>query len=224
MSKMDFNKMIEDGLDLFNKGDYKQAEEQYKDSLALCIINMAKGYNRLGFVNQRTGKMDVSEQYFKKAINMLADNKYKNEDFYKVELAYSYIGMGNVYREGNEYDLAIDIFTDALLLRSEVFGKSHKDVAMVHALLGEVYSSKGNKHKAFLYYCNAIKILEDCKMSYEMMAAIIYNNFGNLCMDIDRKVDAKLLYKKSLDIYNNLYPNHPEKSITQSNYDGLRDL
>lgn len=124
------------GMDYYDKNDYKNAEIYYRKAIATDPL-IANSYNNLGIVLELTNRPDEALVNFKKAIEI--DPKYAN----------AYNNLGTHYENVKDYKKAIEYFKKAI----QVDGNVYKPY--VH--LGDIYMTLGDNASAKVYYQKSLE-------------------------------------------------------------------
>ena len=161
---------------LMLSGKVKMNEEIMNKYLNKSIkLGSAAGYNTLGLIYKKEGKLELAEKNFLKASEL--------------GYVYAFNNLGKLYEEEDNLEKAINYY------------KISADMKESWALnkVGEYYRIKGDYKTAFIYYSEAIKspVNERCKYAYYNLAKFYYEN-GNNCVNIDiDKNKAESYYKLS---------------------------
>ena len=144
-------------LIFLSEGKIKEAIEYFQNILKMKInlkdsfiyankyknINnlIAEIYLYLGILNKTLGKNENAIEYFKNSI------KYDKNNIF------SYVNLGDIYNNNDNYDEAIKIFSDAILLTEESAKKSQ-----IYNDLGIVQLKKGIIEEAIKSFKRAIEL------------------------------------------------------------------
>jgi serine phosphatase RsbU (regulator of sigma subunit) len=137
-------------------------------------------------------------------------------------VAAAYVGLGNIYSNQNNNDLAIEYYERALKIRRS---RGHDvEVAVLLANLGTVFSAKKLYTTANKYYFEAIEINK--KYNRLNAIAICYINIGNISYNNKDFVNAEKYYDEALKyvdqndlaVKENLYYNLAEVAHKLGNY------
>ena len=118
----------------------------------------------------------------------------------KGRLAKSYEGMGMYYNRGGLYTEALDYFIRSAELFEEL--KYFKDRSRVLSLEGIIYGSMGAHFQALTAFNEVLTYQTEINDSLGI--ANVYNNFGNVYLDLEKFELAKDYYTRAISIYQSL--------------------
>ena len=134
-------------------------------------LGSAAGYNTLGLIYKKEGKLDLAKKNF-----IIAS---------ELGYVYAFNNLGKMYEEEGNIEESIKYY------------KISADMKESWALnkVGEYYRENNDFKTAFIYYNEAIKcpINEVCKYAYYNLAKYYYEN-GNNCVNIDIDKDKAKKY------------------------------
>ena len=111
-------------------------------------------------------------------------NDFKEDKLLRANI---YSTQGNVYRDLGQYSEAKEYYEKALIIRKEVYGEKHGDVAASYNNLGAVYSDLGQYSEAKEYYEKALIITKEI---YGDQHALTERTFRNLKI-VDWEIRAR---------------------------------
>jgi tetratricopeptide (TPR) repeat protein len=135
-------------------------------------LQIANSLNGLGDVLYEEKNFLDAEKTYNTALQLTLQMN-KNHSF----LAYSKMGIANIKIQQNQYQIAAELYQQAILILRENYHHEHSELALPKAALAVIYLRCGHVEKGRKLYEEAIKILE--------------NNFGKKYYLID-------LYKADL--------------------------
>jgi len=147
----EINKYINDGNDLFGRGQYEEATKLFQKALSKHqleapeerILKLAEIYLRLGTVLPQTGTpADKALEMLKEAHGIRVEALGNRHP----DVAETFHHMGVSLYHQYHYCEAMSNHEQALAIRLEVFGNRHPDVAMSYVAMSLILSEQG-KHK-----------------------------------------------------------------------------
>ncbi|MES9902174.1 MAG: tetratricopeptide repeat protein [Sedimenticola sp.] len=169
--------------------DTQQALSAYKRATELEPDNIS-GWNQLGHLYHRVGKLNKAEMAFRKVEALGAANGDQHA------LAVAYGNRGNLYQTRGELDQAEAMYRKSLEI-NEALG--HKEgMASLYGNLGILYKTRGELDQAEAMYRKSLEINE--ALGHKEGMASDYGNLGNLyqiCGELDQ---AEAMHRKSLEI------------------------
>jgi tetratricopeptide (TPR) repeat protein len=126
--------------------------------------------------------------------------------------------MGEVYMNLALYEQALPLLENALIIRRQLFGDKHPDVALSLSNLGEVHHDKGDYSKAEELYREALAIDRKIYGDEHTDVATSLSNLGVLHHDKGNYSKAEELYREALAIWRKIYGDeHPRVATSLSN-------
>ena len=137
-----------------------------------------------------------------------------------------YSTQGNVYGDLGQYSEAKEYYKKALIIRKEIYGEKHGDVAASYNNLGAVYRNLGQYSEAKEYYEKALIIRKEIYGEKHGNVAATYNNLGIVCRNLGQYSEAKEYNEKALIITKEIYgEKHGDVAASYKNLGGVyRDL
>ncbi len=200
------------GISFFYKNAFDSAHYYYETSLKKARKigyqkGIFKGYNSLGVLFRRLGKLQEAIAYYRKALEIARTSKDLKSE------ARIYNNLGIIYLSTGELEKAREYYQKAINLYKQT--NDEKYIANCYNNLGLVYAYLGNWKQSKHYYDKAAEIF--LKLQMYPQAAKAYNNLalfykeqGNLLRAIDYHYKALEIYDKTDDtegkavIYNNI--------------------
>lgn len=108
--------------------------------------SVADTYDIMGFVEAKQGDLDVA---LKRLANALKTRRAVGD---KLKEADTLVNIGNLHREKNEFDLALQNYDDCLNIRIAELGRHNQSVADIFMALGNVQSDMSKPEKALSHY------------------------------------------------------------------------
>jgi tetratricopeptide (TPR) repeat protein len=193
-----------EGNTLFEKGNYTQAIELYKQALQVSP-DFEWAWYGLGKAHAKQGEYDQAIEAYQKAIYIKPDfewawyllgNVYMDQGNYnqaiktyqkityiRPDFKWVWYNLGSAYGNQEKYDQAIDAFQKAIQFNPD-------DASWYN--LGVTYSKSGNDFDAIIAYQKAIEIKPD---KYEA-----WYNLGISFYDLGKYEQAITAYAKSIEI------------------------
>jgi tetratricopeptide (TPR) repeat protein len=143
------------GMVAMNQGHYAKALGFLTEAVDVMTalndeVNAFNGdaYNMMGFVEMKNGNPDSALRRFYDALHIRrALGKHMKE-------AEALKNIGNVYREKNEYDLALDQYEECLSIITEEEGRDSEAIVDILIAMGDVTSDKNFHDDAMSHYKN----------------------------------------------------------------------
>merc|ERR1712130_444161 len=107
----------------------------------------------MGFVEAKKGDLNTALRRLKDGLEV----RKKLRD--RLKEADTLANIGNLHRERNEFELALQVYDDCMNVRISELGRIHQSVADVLMALGNVQSDMENPHGALSHYREALQIL-----------------------------------------------------------------
>lgn len=152
---------------------------------------------------------------YKEALSALPQNEQKTQALYMNNLGILYCTLA-------DYEEAELLFTYALDIFENTYGKQHPIVAASLGNLADLYHKTNRLKDAELLCKRAIKIDEASCGPDHPEVAIRLNNLAGLYCETNRLKEAELLFKRALEIDEASFgPDHPDVAIRLHNLGGL---
>ena len=129
-------------------------------------------------------------------------NDFKEDKLLKAK---NYTTQGTVYRDLGQYSEAKEYYEKALIIKKEIYGEKHGDVAASYNNLGIVYRNLGQYSEAKEYYEKALIIRKEIYGEKHGDVAASYNNLGIVYRILGQYNKAKEYYEKALIIRKEIY-------------------
>ena len=199
---------------LRRKADYAEAEELYRDALAMRQRiygdehpEVATILNNLGTVRDRQSDYDGAESCYRQALSIrkkALGNRHEN-------IAESQNALANVLRRMGEYEEAEVLYKDSLALRRELYGGRHPDVAESLNNLAFLYYTTGDYQRAEPLYRESLALRRTVLGDDHPEVAHSMTNLARLLRKTNRLEEAEPLYLGALAVRRRaLGEQHPE--------------
>ena len=132
-------------------------------------------------------------------------NDFKEDKLLRANI---YSTQGNVYSDLGQYSEAKEYYEKALIIRKEIYGEHHGDVAASYNNLGTVYSDLGQYGEAKANHEKALIIRKEIFGEHHATVAESYNNLGTVYGDLGQYSEARENYEKALIIIKKIYGEH----------------
>ena len=167
-----------------------------------------------GRVLHQMGKYELAETVYKRLLKELASDDPSD---------YKYIGgilnaVGDAYRNKEDYDRALESFTQAVNLFKKAKADDHLDMAYFYNNIGLVYQENERYSEALDYYEKSLTIKGKHLPPTHPSISTTHNNLGLIHTSL-RRFDAALKhFQQSLDIQLKALPStHPDIAMTYEN-------
>ena len=167
------------------------------------------------------GEIHCQRRDYKKALECLQSSLDLTEELLKVDtnLARCYNAMGNCYYGLDKPQKALEFYTKALKMRQELSegSESHYDMPVYKNQIGMVHEDQGEYDKAVECYKDALRLLEELKITGYEDEALFCRNLANVYVRQKQFTEAGELAEKAYHIRNKRLGNHPDtvRSIFQ---------
>ena len=132
-------------------------------------------------------------------------NDFKKDKLLRANI---YSTQGNVYSDLGQYSEAKEYYEKALIIRKEIYGEKHGNVAASYNNLAAVYSELGRYSEAKEYYEKALIIRKEIYGEKHGDVAASYNNLGIVYNNLGQYNEAKDHCEKALIIRKEIYGQH----------------
>ena len=167
------------------------------------------------------GEIRRQSRDYKKALECLQASLDLTEELLKVDTnrARCYNAMGNCYHGLDKPQKALEYSTKALQMQEELSGGSerHCDMPVYKNQIGAVYEDQGEYDRAVECYKDALRLLEEFKITGYEDEAVFCRNLANVYVRQKKFTEAAELAEKAYYIRNKRLGNHPDtvRSIFQ---------
>jgi signal transduction histidine kinase len=116
----------------------------------------------------------------------------------KSQIAFSYNQLGNIYKDREENEKAIEIYRIALFYSESARGKIIKWAPPNN--LGAVYLSQGKLDSSIYYSNRSLEVLQLTNQNQNIFIPIILGNLGGAYSRMNKKKDAEKYFQRALSI------------------------
>ncbi|NVO09878.1 MAG: tetratricopeptide repeat protein [Bacteroidales bacterium] len=182
---------------LYNqKGNIAEALRRYLMSLKIRQKtgndqDIAKSLTNIGITYRKLGLTKNATVYLEQARSLISEGKNPSE------AAYVLVNLGNLYIDQKQYDIALKIFQEALLMRKKTgdvasTARTVRNIAQVQMQVGQIDRARDNLTLAL----NISQKINDAKA-----IADTYNDLGNLERQSDNFQIAIKYFENAIKIY-----------------------
>ena len=158
-------------------------------------------------------RIDKTEALYAQADAMAQECDYEKEQYEKLLSEYT-----DFLREYAKYDRALELESQLMHLREELYGVDHPDTASSYNCIGIVYDDKGDYDRALEYYFKALAIREKVLGKEHPDTTTSYNNIGTVYAEKGDYDGALEYYFKALTIQEKvLGKDHPDTASLYNN-------
>lgn len=192
------NKLVEEGLQLFNQAkveSYQAALKKFEEAQQIYQkYNSPKGevnaLNQIGTIYNRLGDLNNGLKYFKLAlaVNQKLDDKMTQADILN--------NLGSTYTRLGDRQNGVDFYNQALALSREVGWRELEGAVLSN--LGGIYNQMGDNQKALDYFNQALPMRREVKDRSGEAATL--NNLGGVYGRLGENQRALQLYLQALPI------------------------
>jgi len=173
---------------IFNPPKKIETASQSDSPEAQKLFNEASEYNESAFDYAEAGKPDQALEYFKKALVMFQEIKYKRNEGRVLG------NIGTVYNDIGQTQQALEYYQKALDIAQEL--KENYDIVTALSNIAVLYGNLGYSAKSLEYLERAYKEANEPKM-----VVIILNNFGQVYGNLGQFEKALEYQQKALASY-----------------------
>lgn len=220
-----FNSLINLVSCLGQMDGYKEEAEKYahillekvenSDNFAYEIVIL----NALASLKREKKDFEKAKEYSNRAIKLCQHYGMKDKAVMNL------INYGNILRDENKIDDAINIYNDALIYTKEY--KLHKDESRIYWILSGIYRNKGELDVSIKYADKSIK----CSKNINNYYGIAYAYEERACSLIlqDKDIDAadsyveSALYFNKIEQFSEAYQNNLSKAIRLYSKAGMKN-
>ncbi|WP_299534630.1 tetratricopeptide repeat protein [Ulvibacterium sp.] len=148
----------------------------------------------LGNTNTRKGNLDKGEEY------LLLNIAFATETEDLVGVASAYNNLGNIYNEQGEYKKAMEAYTEAAKMNTQIGHEKHTAINMAN--IGMIYQKLENYDSAIAYFQKSDSLF--VKLDFQAGRVFVMENMGIIFRNQDRPDEALELYQEVLESYNKL--------------------
>ncbi|NMF57678.1 CHAT domain-containing protein [Pseudanabaena yagii] len=194
-SKAEAEKFYEQGNQLYNQGQYREAIESWQKALNLYRVQQNRNYegdalNNIGNAYKGLGQIQKAAEFYQQALAIKQQiGERKGE-------ARAVISLGNVYNDLGQYQKAIDMFQQALVLKKQANDRVGEGDSLIG--LGNAYKNLGKYQQAINFYQQAFEIYKQANNRYGLGLAL--NNLGTVYTSLSQYQKAIEFYQQALDI------------------------
>lgn len=146
--------------------------------------------------NYAKNELQTSLTFSKKALKKAAKEFGKNHENYAVSLN----NLAFLYHKLNQYDEAIAMYKESILLTEIKLGQNNSSYALSLYNLARVYESRKDFDNALKYYFNSLQSLKKSLGIQSNEYVSVYQNLMNMYPSIDTYVNKKDFYEKALEL------------------------
>jgi len=173
------------------------------------------------------GEIYYMKRNYKKALESLESSLQCTEEPHQLhtDLARRYNAIGNCHFSLNKPEIALEFYNKAYKMQEDLAGSDyHFDMPMYKNQIGTVYECQGDYQKAVQCYRDALKLLEELKLSGFWDEAHFCRNLANALMFQDKFSEAAEPADRAYSIRIKLLGNHPltvrsifQRAVLQAN-------
>ena len=190
------------GGSFYLRGDYVQAIEYYKKSLAIVEEleledGIASTLNNIAVIYQGQGALDKAIEYLTRSLKIHEQMKMEDGTIgNKKGMGISHNNIGNIYWDQEQYEKAFEHYESALKIEEEIGFKP--GIAGALNNIGVYYAEMGDNEKALECYNRGIEISRE--IGDKGKEADFLNSLGNLHSGQDNYEKALEFFQQSLAI------------------------
>jgi CHAT domain-containing protein/Flp pilus assembly protein TadD len=215
--KAEGDRLNQEGIQLYNKGQLKAALEKFQQALAIRKeVGDRSGegttLNNIGLVYDSLGQYLKALEYYQQALAIrkeVGDRSGEGTTLNNIGLVYDSLG---------QYPKALEYYQQALAIRKEVGDRSGEGRTLNN--IGAVYRSLGQYPKALEYYQQALAIIKE--VGDRSGEGTTLNNIGYLLQAQKQPELAIVFFKQSVSTYEEIrsqlrvLPKEQQQSYTKT--------
>ncbi|CAF2950264.1 unnamed protein product [Rotaria sp. Silwood2] len=184
----------------------EQYFHRYLSSLGNEAAHLSTCYYNLAVVANDKGDYHSSLELHRKSLNIKIQILKPNDP----ELAESYNGLGNVYRQMCQYKNAYECYKKAFTIWKNIFGENHQKVAVTYQNIGIIYVQEKNYSKSLEYHTKALFIRQSQLPHNHPELADSHDHISTVYCSLGLYNDGLKHLKETLRIFRtSLPPKHP---------------
>jgi len=167
------------GFAFHNQGEYEESLDCFDDCLQIRRQRYGNDHdlvgdtlNIMGFVESKSGRHEVALRLLEEALTI----RQSNGDSLKA--ADTLKNIGNIHRERQEYDAAIECYDSCLRLRKREVGLEDERVADALLALGNVYSDTNENEEAMHCFTEAYTVRNSLYGDHDDRVASVLQTMG----------------------------------------------
>ncbi len=177
------------------RGEYAQAEDHFREALALNEelgdrYGITAGLHRLGTIAQDRGDHDTAEQFYRHALSLAEELGDRGD------LAAAYHQLGTIAQDRGDYATAEEQFHIALSIAEEL--SDRVSIANTYHRLGMLAHHRGHFSEAERFYRQALTITEE--VGNRVGTAGVHHQLGRIAQERGEYDTAEHFYRNALTI------------------------
>ncbi|HEY9246492.1 MAG TPA: tetratricopeptide repeat protein [Candidatus Methanoperedens sp.] len=189
------DELLNNGIDLFNKGEWDRASECWENAKEIYLElrdkqGISNTLGNLGLVYQNKGEWEHAIEFYEKSL------KISEELGDKHGISNALNNLGTIYQNKGEWEHAIEFYEKSLKISEELGDK--QGISNAFNNLGLVFQDKGEWEHAIEFYEKCLKISEE--LGDKKGIAYTLNNLGNVHQNKGKWEHAIEFYEKCLKI------------------------
>ncbi len=214
-----FDELSQEGIDYYQKSDYKNAEKKLLEALEEAGKYMGKeermyiALTNLAGVYKMQAKFTNAEPLYKRAM-LIRQRDLGNEDS---RVADAMDNLSDIYMRREKFQEAEELYKKSLAIRQHVMPEGHADIGKNMVNLAEALQELKKYDESAQYFRKGLPILEKQLGPKSLILAKGLNNYGTLYKKQNKFEQAEPLYRRSLAIYEGKSPNQPNIAMVANN-------
>ncbi|CAB9520739.1 Kinesin light chain [Seminavis robusta] len=189
------------GYTLQNQDSVDQALDCFEESWNINKVQLGPDAKEVGNAANIMGYLQAKRGQLDDALSLLWDAlriRKLQED--QVKVSETLRNIGNVHREKEEHELAIECYEECLRLRKLELGERHAKVADALVGLGNVKSDQGKHAEASQSYEEALSIRRECFGEEDVSVAKVLEKLGSNHFQAEEYDQAIQQLTRAIDI------------------------
>lgn len=135
------------------------------------------------------------------------------------EIAVTLNGLGSIYHDQSQYNLALKQYLRALDINQRTVGVENPETAATYNNIGNVYQDAGDDENAKTYYTKCLEIQRATIGEKHPDVGASYNNIASILFRQKQYTEALQLFQKAVDVSKaaGLPKSNPDRAIYEDN-------
>ena len=130
------------------RGDVEKAWDYYQQTLKILEANLPPNHFTIAMTYSNLGGIALKRNNWEESERLYLEGLKRFESAPAEEMYATYLDLGSLYKEKEDYQKAIDYFKKAYQIQLDRFGESHPKLGIAVNNLGQVYVELKNWEKA----------------------------------------------------------------------------
>ena len=224
---LDLSNILMIGADVFaGSGDYAAAEPYYEEAIEIMRKVLGDDNIQVATTLMSLASVLKSQQFYDDAKNAYLEALQIRRQCLGIHVDVVEVlnYLGDLGKRLGDLDGSLMYYEEALVIREQLLGEYHQDVAQsVHAVAA-IYDLKGDFVEAERLFQRALILRRKSLGDMHPDVAQTLNNLAAILDDMNRADEAEAFYVEALAIYKEVYGyQHPDVALSLNNLAALLD-